>query len=343
MGREQAGQLAALRAAGQNGDGVIAVADGRMKHQLELRHFSALIALSEAGTIGGAARALGVAQSTLSETLLSLERSLGAPALERHPGGAPRLTKVAERLLPHARSILQATKRAQMEALTARSRINVGTVESLSTRVLPFVLGGFHRAHPCMDVQVTTGLCESLHRELTSGCLDLIFTMEASLTRSTGSSPRADVCWTRAIRSVPLVLIGGSYARDTLAPPLTIHLPDPAGALHDVVERWAASWASRAKILSAGTMDAVRQHLAAGDGVSVLPYYVVAEYLHAGSLRMLEPPVALPHMTVFASAPVGSALRDPVEHMCGQVKERLDGLLADYSSGQQTGRSNHAR
>lgn len=305
------------------------MADGCMKPQLELRHFAALVALSEAGTIGKAARALGVAQSTLSETLLSLERALQAPVLERHPGSAPRLTKASERLLPHARAILRAMEHAQADALGSRLRMHIGATESLSTWVLPSVLADFGREHPEIDVQVTTDLCDSLRQRLADGQLDLIFTMEVSSAPSAGPPHLAGIIWRKALGGMPLVLVGGPSAPDSLMTDCTtvIHLPDPEGALHDVVARWAAGWGCDARILSAGTLDAVRHHLAVGDGVSVLPRCAVREHLRSASLRLLAPPAPLPDMTAFASARVEGGLRDEVEPLCDRVTQRLGELL----------------
>ena len=221
-------------------------------------------------------------------------------------------------------------ERAQVEALTSQLRINVGATESLNTWVLPFVLADFCGDYPAVDVQVSTDLCESLHRKLADGQLDLIFTMEASPPQPGSTPARADTFRKEAIRSVPLVLIGGPLvqeARDNASLP-PIYLPDPGGALHDIVDRWASTWSSGARILSAGTVDAVRHHLAAGDGISVLPRYVVAGPLRDGSLRMLEATTALPEMTVFATAPVDGALREPVDALCDRVVKRLDALLS---------------
>lgn len=309
----------------------MAFIDGSMKPRLETRHFSALVALADTGAISKAAQALGVAQSTLSETLLSLERSLQAPVLERQPGSAPTLTKAALRLLPHARSILRAMERAQIDALTSHLRIHVGATESLSTWVLPYIVEGFRPGHPSIEVQVSTDLCASLHRKLEQGHLDLIFTMEPS-SGLPGRSPAPAAQFRRkSIRHVPLVVIGGPYISEAQlsVTSLTIHLPDPDGALHDVVERWASAWSHSARILSAGTMDAVRHNLSVGNGISVLPRYVVAAHLREGTLRMVKAPVAVPDMTVFATTSAEGVLHEPVESLCDQVATRLDELLAD--------------
>ena len=104
---------------------------GVMKHDLEVRHGRALIAVAEAGSIGGAARALGMAQSTLSETLLSLERLLGFSVTLRRSGQVAKLTAAAEALLPYARTLVAASERAMSIGTTGTlpTTIRLGTVE----------------------------------------------------------------------------------------------------------------------------------------------------------------------------------------------------------------------
>lgn len=312
-----------------------------MRPQLDLRHFAALVALADHGTVGKASRSLGMAQSTLSETLLSLERALGAPVLERTPGSAARLTAVATRLLPHARLILQAVDRAQAEALAASTRLDVGTTESLSALVMPFVLNAFHPAHPDVDVQVSTDLCESLHRRLASGELGLIVTMEPTAPAGDGSAGDTAKLEQRAIRRVPLVLLGGAPATVDRArlSGATLYMPDPGGALHAVATHWARALGAKPKLLSVGTVDAVRRSLAAGDGLSILPRYAVVEDLRRGALHQLEPPVALPEMAVLASVRAGDARRGAVDALCDLIGERLDRLLAQPAAVRTRGKN----
>ena len=53
-----------------------------MKPELELRHLRVFLAVAELGGHTRAARSLGVSQSTVSETLTSLERALGTALLK---------------------------------------------------------------------------------------------------------------------------------------------------------------------------------------------------------------------------------------------------------------------
>ncbi len=65
-----------------------------MKTELELRHLRVFAAVVDAGTHTRAARALGISQSTVSETLSALERTLGVELFRKAGKGAPALTQV---------------------------------------------------------------------------------------------------------------------------------------------------------------------------------------------------------------------------------------------------------
>jgi molybdenum-dependent DNA-binding transcriptional regulator ModE len=57
-----------------------------MSEDVDVRQLRAFLAVAEEGTIGGAARRLGLAQSTVSECLSALDRALGTLSIQRKPG-----------------------------------------------------------------------------------------------------------------------------------------------------------------------------------------------------------------------------------------------------------------
>src|SRR5438128_304392 len=80
-----------------------------VKTDLELRHLRVFAAVVDAGSHTRAARALGLSQSTVSETLNALERALGASVFRKAAKGIA-LTPSGEVLLAYARrmSVLSA-------------------------------------------------------------------------------------------------------------------------------------------------------------------------------------------------------------------------------------------
>ncbi|MGN9846647.1 helix-turn-helix domain-containing protein [Nonomuraea sp. H19] len=69
----------------------------------ELRHLAAMAAVAEKGSFGRAAARLGYTQSTVSQQIAALDRSVGGPVFDR-PGGPRRTDHIARRRRPRART-----------------------------------------------------------------------------------------------------------------------------------------------------------------------------------------------------------------------------------------------
>jgi molybdate transport repressor ModE-like protein len=107
-----------------------------------VRHLRAFVTLADVGRITAAARTLGLAQSTVSEAIAALERSLGTPVIRRTPRGRKaELTPAGRALLPHARGILEAVANARLavaaRTTATRARVDIIANESISTYLLP--------------------------------------------------------------------------------------------------------------------------------------------------------------------------------------------------------------
>ena len=85
--------------------------------RVDLRQLRYFVAIVEAGSISRAAERVHVAQSALSLHIRRMEESLGTALLVREPKGV-RPTAAGERLLDHARSILERVGRAERELRT---------------------------------------------------------------------------------------------------------------------------------------------------------------------------------------------------------------------------------
>ncbi|MET9255415.1 LysR family transcriptional regulator [Streptomyces sp. NPDC003717] len=84
--------------------------------QLELRHLQAIRRIAEAGSLGTAARRLGVSQPALSAQLRRIERAVGGELFVRGPRGVEP-TRLGEFVLARARRVL-----SEMDTLGAEAR-----------------------------------------------------------------------------------------------------------------------------------------------------------------------------------------------------------------------------
>jgi DNA-binding transcriptional LysR family regulator len=107
--------------------------------------------IAEAKTLSGAARALGVDQTTAARRLAAIERRIGASLFDRVGGRlapTPALATVLDRLQAmdeDATVALAALRRAEAEA---RGLARIDSVGFVLARALAPALGAFARAHP---------------------------------------------------------------------------------------------------------------------------------------------------------------------------------------------------
>ncbi|PXX70982.1 DNA-binding transcriptional LysR family regulator [Nocardia tenerifensis] len=142
---------------------------------VDLRHLAAMAAIADEGSFGRAAARLGYTQSTVSQQIAALERSIGGTVFDRPGGPRPvRLTPLGAVVLEHARELLAAAA-ALSEAVdrfqAGEGRIDIGTFQSVSTVILPAVVRRLRDEHPGCDIRLFEEEPEDPH----IGELDLLF------------------------------------------------------------------------------------------------------------------------------------------------------------------------
>lgn len=295
-----------------------------MTADLEVRQCRVLAAVHANGGVAAAARALGLAQSTVSEALLSLERTLGTQVVLRRPGREAALTPAALALLPHARRLIAASETA-MAAMSRQSEgvIRLGTVESISSYLLPRPLSAFRRRWPRTDVRVAVGLCEDLRGRVRRFELDAAISIEDVRRAADADSGRMRIL---APAELSLVvsprhpLARTKVARADLAG-RTFLFADPDGAFNGLLAEWLGR-ARTPKFASAGSIDGVKRGVLDSDAIGVLPAYALGEGTSPLASLALDTPlpaIAL-LLTTAEQAPQGGALVQLIE----QVELSLD-------------------
>lgn len=131
------------------------------------------IAISETGSFGAAGERVNKTQSTVSAQMKRLEEILDVSLFEKE-GRRNVLTADGRKFLEYAASMV----RLNDEALNAfrppeiRGSIRVGAIDEYAQQFFPDVLIGFARAHPCVQVEVTTGTTPRLRELLDADALD---------------------------------------------------------------------------------------------------------------------------------------------------------------------------
>ncbi len=151
---------------------------------MDLRHLRSFVAVAEEKGFRRAAERLNLAQPPVTTQIQQLEGELGVRLFER-TSRSVRLTRVAENLLPLARSVLAGAERLRQTAL----QIVEGEVGSLSIGYLPSSLGpllanalrSFHAAHPNVEISLSERRAPQQVDAILAGDLDLGLTHSAML------------------------------------------------------------------------------------------------------------------------------------------------------------------
>jgi LysR family hydrogen peroxide-inducible transcriptional activator len=132
----------------------------------QLRYVSAI---AETGSFSRAAERCQVAQPSLSQQVLKLEKDLGAKLFDRL-GRSVRLTEAGRAFLPHARSILSQMETARTsvtdKCADVRGSVAVGVIPTIAPYMMPRYTTAFAKKYPEAKLRIveetTPVLVESL-------------------------------------------------------------------------------------------------------------------------------------------------------------------------------------
>lgn len=138
------------------------------------RELAAFVAAVEAGTVQGAADALGLTQSAATKRLQALERRLGRRLLHRGRAGVTP-TPAGERLYPAAKEALDALARAEQALSLDAPAMRILASHTIGEFLLPGWLSRFRAAVPGVLARVSIANSEDVLRGLRAGEADLGF------------------------------------------------------------------------------------------------------------------------------------------------------------------------
>ena len=118
----------------------------------DLRYF---LRAAKAGTLAGAARAVGVEHSTIGRRLSALERSLGAPLVLRGPDGLT-LTALGEDVAPLAEEVERAVLAVREVVVSRRERVRLA-VPSGFTGFFAERIAQLREERPRLSVEILSG------------------------------------------------------------------------------------------------------------------------------------------------------------------------------------------
>jgi DNA-binding transcriptional LysR family regulator len=143
---------------------------------MNLVHWRLLVAVADAGNISRAAEEIGMTQSGASQAIAQLEASLGFPVFTRERRYIG-ITALGEQVIENARNMLSQLNAIRILADKSRDlhrgRIRLASFPSVTSTLLPGLLGDVKRLHPGIEIVVLEGSDEEVEEWLAADTVEL--------------------------------------------------------------------------------------------------------------------------------------------------------------------------
>ncbi|MFC8450610.1 LysR family transcriptional regulator [Kitasatospora sp. NPDC057223] len=265
----------------------------------QLRTFEAVVANR---TVTEAASALGLAPSSVSEQIRTLEKSLGVALFERGPRGM-RPTPAGERMLGWARRLLDQAEQARQEVVAAPPVLRLGALETIAATHVPAVLARLAERRADLRVEVRAdGARDQLLNAVAGAELDaaLILDTDGPLGELGFDLPSTLLAFVD-LEPVRLALVAAPSHPLSTEPHLTHHRLRGHRLLVNVPA--CSFWLAGERLLGAdlervraGGMAVMKAWAQQGLGIALLPEFAVTDELAAGTLVRL--PLDIPPLTL---------------------------------------------
>jgi DNA-binding transcriptional LysR family regulator len=238
---------------------------------LNLHHLDTFLMLQQTGSFTEAATRLKVGQSTVTQHIQRLEKSLGRQLVLRDTHQV-RLTADGEALLGYARGMLDLNGRVMSLFGESRLRghLRLGVSEDVVANRLTGILEDFIRLHPLVDLELTVALSAVLNQMQDAGDLDLVLAKRHIGETHGRLLYREPLVW--LARDPDLIL-----SRDAALPLIAFPTPSITRRVaQEALDRANLAWRI---VCTCGSLSGLTAAARAGMGVMVQPRSMVPEGL----------------------------------------------------------------
>ena len=245
-----------------------------MAVELKLKDLRYLVALADQRHFGRAAARCFVSQPTLSAQLKKLEQSLGVQLIERAPNRVA-LTEAGEQIVARARRIIEASE--ELVALAAQGRdplagkLRVALLPTIGPYLLPHVMRALRKKLPRLELRLYEYQTAPMLERLREGELDLgIVALPVELAGLEARELYREAFTVALPERHRLAERDAVRAADLKGE--TLLLLEEGHCLRDqALEVCAGTGVSQREDFRATSLETLRQMVAAGAGVTLLP------------------------------------------------------------------------
>ena len=281
--------------------------------RLNLNHLQTFAQVIQHGSFTAAADRQGLTQPAVSLQIRQLETRLNLKLIER-VGKRIKPTSAGSTLLEHIGRIDAAVEDALLDlsshAQGIAGKVAIGTGATACIHLLPPILQTLRREFPALDVRVSTGNTDGILRAVEENRLDLALVTLPAGGRSLSVSPLLQDEFV-AIFSDELAEVPRLTPESLASLPLVVF--EAGSGTRLLIDEWYLQAGLRVKpVMELGSIEAIKEMVAAGLGYSIVPAMSVAATHHRRGLRVatLQPPLSRTLGIVLRQdKPLGAPLR----------------------------------
>jgi LysR family nitrogen assimilation transcriptional regulator len=292
---------------------------------MDLRSIKYFVQIADLGSITRAAGQLGVAQPALSRHVRSIEDELGMQLLVRLPRGV-RLTGAGRQFLDHCRRVMRefsrVTEDLRADTEVPRGRVVLGLSPTVGHLLAPGTVERVQRQCPGVAVKVVEAFSTFLYDGLLTGRVDLAVLTNPAASRALTLTP---------LISEPIVVLSPPQARGTrrfyTLAELTKTPVIITEGIRALVEEQIGRQHTRLNVeVEIDSVEAIRQLLLRGAGVTVMPVSAFHEDIRAGRLAAYQIADANLHRMLFLASPAEGRRSAAIEEVSQIVTAETNAL-----------------
>lgn len=259
---------------------------------ISLRQLDVFISIAATGTVRGAAERLHVTQPAISMALAELERQLATTLFNRERGRLY-LSPHGKELLPQAQEIIERVHDLQRHAIgktnSLSGELRLGASNTIGNYLVGDLLSRFVTQHPEVSLHLSVENTQDIVQELLNHDLDVACVEGPVNHPQLRVLPwREDTLTVCASPNHPLAQLA------TLSPADFLHvkwiLREPGSAMRTLAEQALTVLPPGQIFLEFGQVEAIKQAVIAGLGISCLPDAATIDAVAAGRLVRLNTP-----------------------------------------------------
>lgn len=258
---------------------------------MELRELKTFLEIAQQKSFCKASIKLSYTQAAVTIQIKNLEEELGVQLFDRI-GKKTSLTHAGEVFFDYANKIIQTVDNAKLvlaEKTELSGKLNIGTIDSVCSTILPQLTEKFHQQYPKVNINICVDTPATLIQKLNDNTVDFLYFLDKQIY---------DTKWIKEFeKQEDIVFVTSSTSKyatektlcmdEVLAMPLI--LTEQGASYRFMLEQYLAEDNKKLHpIIETGNTEFILNMLHRNLGVSFLPKFLVQDEINSGILKVLN-------------------------------------------------------